>query len=122
MTASMPLRATLRRVGPGAVIMDLAGDINRDAEPTLNKSFSAATATGCPEVLVLNFAEAAYINSSGIALIIGLLARARQQACPVAACGLSDHYREIFEITRLSDFISIHTDERAALAHASESE
>lgn len=120
MTASMPLRATLRRVEPGAVIMDLAGDINRDAESTLQECFSAATATGRPAMLVLNFAEAAYINSSGIALIIGLLARARQQGCPVAVYGLSDHYREIFEITRLSDFVSIHTDEHAALADAPE--
>jgi anti-anti-sigma factor len=118
MTASMPLRATLRRIEPGAVIMDLAGDINRDAESTLQESFSAATAAGCPAMLVLNFAEAAYINSSGIALIIGLLARARQQGCPMAACGLSDHYRGIFEITRLSDFISIHNNEHAALANA----
>lgn len=117
MTASMPPRATLRRVERGAVIMDLAGDINREAEPILDETYSSATATSCPTMLVLNFADAAYINSSGIALIIGLLARARQQGCPVAACGLSDHYREIFEITRLSDFISIHPDEQAALAH-----
>jgi anti-anti-sigma factor len=88
MTASMPLRAMLRHVTAGAVIMDLAGDINRDAESTLQECFSAATATGCPALLVLNFSEAAYINSSGIALIIGLLAHARQQGCPVAACGL----------------------------------
>ncbi len=111
MTASMPLRATLRRVDPGVVIIDLVGDINRDAESTLEEAFSAAVTNGFPKMLVLNFAEAAYINSSGIALIIGVLARARQQACPVAACGLSDHYREICEITRLADFISIHSNE-----------
>jgi hypothetical protein len=34
----------------------------------------------------------------------------------VVAYGLSDHYQEIFEITRLSDFIAIFSDERAALA------
>ncbi len=32
------------------------------------------------------------------------------------AAGLSDHYREIFEITRLADFMRIFPDERAALA------
>jgi anti-anti-sigma factor len=48
-----------------------------------------------------------YINSTGIALIVGLLGKARAAEVPVAASGLSDHYREIFEITRLSDFITI---------------
>ena len=33
---------------------------------------------------------------------------------PVRACGLTDHYREIFEITRLSDFMLDLPDERRA--------
>jgi anti-anti-sigma factor len=102
-------------VHPDAVVVDLSGDINRDAEHALDQAFSAATATSHPRTIVLNFTDVAYINSSGIALIIGLLARAQQQRCTLAAFGLSDHYREIFEMTRLSDFIVIHTDERAAL-------
>jgi anti-anti-sigma factor len=102
-------------VEPDVVIVDLSGDINREAERALDQAFSDATAASHPTQVVLNFTEVAYINSSGIALIIGLLARARQQRCTVAAFGLSDHYREIFDITRLSDFIAIHPDERAAL-------
>jgi anti-anti-sigma factor len=96
------------------VIVDLSGDINRDAEGVLDQAFSDATGASHPTKLVLNFTEVVYVNSSGIALIIGLLARARQQRCTLAAFGLSDHYREIFEITRLSDFIAIYADERAA--------
>ena len=38
---------------------------------------------------------------------LGLLARARAAHRPIAAAGLSDHYREIFTITRLSDFMEI---------------
>ena len=68
--------------------------------------------------MVLNFADAGYINSTGIALIVGLLARARADGIEVRACGLSDHYREIFEITRLADFMRIKTDETSALAGA----
>ena len=41
-------------------------------------------------------------------------ARARAQGRPVSACGLSEHYREIFEITRLSDFMTILADEHDA--------
>ena len=40
-----------------------------------------------------------------------MLARARADARPVSARGLTEHYREIFEITRLSDFMTILADE-----------
>ena len=45
---------------------------------------------------------------------MGLLAQARTDGARSSAFGLSDHYREIFEITRLSDFMTI-TDDEAAL-------
>jgi anti-anti-sigma regulatory factor len=31
------------------------------------------------------------------------------------ACGLSEHFREIFRITRLSDYITLCTNEKRAL-------
>ena len=52
-----------------------------------------------------------YINSTGIALIVGVLAEARKAKRKVVACGLSGHYREIFQVTRLSDFMPIFADE-----------
>jgi anti-anti-sigma regulatory factor len=62
-----------------------------------------------------------YINSTGIALIVGLLARARASRRRLLAYGLSDHYVEIFNITRLSDFVSVLPDEKSALAEATAS-
>ena len=56
---------------------------------------------------MLDFSQVDYINSTGIALVVGLLAKARAAHIPLTAVGLSDHYREIFTITRLSDFIEI---------------
>ena len=60
--------------------------------------------------VVLDFAAVDYINSTGIALIVSVLARARAERRKVVACGLSPHYREIFDITRLSDFIELFPD------------
>jgi anti-sigma B factor antagonist len=56
---------------------------------------------------VLDFSNVEYINSTGIAVIVGLLARARANRQTLSARGLSEHYRQIFEITRLSDFMTI---------------
>ena len=62
---------------------------------------------GGPAAVVLDFAATDYINSSGLAVIVGLLAQARSTGIEIRAQGLSEHYREIFEITRLSDFMTI---------------
>lgn len=111
---SRPLRATTRTKQDIAVI-DLDGDIDGGADATLQAAYDAATRQGAGPVL-LNFSGVGYINSTGIALIVGLLARARKEKRPLLACGLSEHYREIFEITRLSDFMQTFTDENAAVA------
>ena len=87
-------------------VLDLRGEINSLADAALDAAYSVAEQANPPKI-VLNFAEVDYINSTGIALIVGLLARSRAAHRPIAATGLSDHYREIFTITRLSDFMEI---------------
>ncbi|HAH00010.1 MAG TPA: hypothetical protein DCL75_14420 [Ktedonobacter sp.] len=56
------------------------------------------------------------MNSSGIGLLVTLLIRINRQKQRMYAYGLSDHYRHIFEVTRLSDAIKIYDGESAALA------
>lgn len=109
--------ATVRIDGTKAVI-DLLGDINRAAEPVLADAYSEATAAGSQSVL-LNFAGTEFINSTGIAVIVGILARARQEQVTVSACGLTEHYEHIFEITRLADFMPMFPDEQAAFSGTS---
>ena len=111
------LDATLRHVpGPsGVVIIDLHGEIDSLAEEALNAAYAEANAHN-PTRLLLNFSDVDYINSTGIALIVGLLARARKSKQQLLICGLSDHYAEIFQITRLADFMRIFPDEASALA------
>lgn len=103
----------------GLSILDLTGVIDSEAQEKLNAAYAQAEALSTQRVL-LNFSEASYINSTGIALIVGLLAKARQSKRQLMTCGLSEHYREIFQITRLSDFMDILPDEesaRASLSH-----
>jgi anti-anti-sigma factor len=109
-------RAAVRR-RDGAAVVDLHGQIDRAAAGPLAAAYDQAAAQ-TPGAIVLNFEGIDYINSTGIALIVGLLARARAEHRTIGACGLSDHYREIFEITRLSDFMGIYADEDSAAAPA----
>jgi len=54
------------------------------------------------------------LNSTGIALIVELLAQARKSRKHLIVYGLSEHYLEVFQITRLSDFMDIYEDEANA--------
>ena len=99
------------------VVLDLAGDLRGDAREDLEAAYADA-ASREPQVVVLNLTDVGYIDSTGIALIVSLLARARRDGREVSAYGLTDHYREIFEITRLADFMAINPDEDSAVSGA----
>ena len=102
----------------GGVILDLRGEINGFAQEALDAAYAEADARDTKTIL-LNFERVDYINSTGIALIVGLLAKARASHKRLLAFGLSDHYVEIFEITRLSDFMSVFPDEESAMRETS---
>ena len=113
---AMTLAEAKVRQKDGAAVIDLTGDINGAAEPALTGGYEEAIKSD-PKKILINFGGAEYINSTGIALIVGLLARARKEGREVVACGLSEHYRHIFEITRLADFMHMYADEAAALSN-----
>jgi anti-anti-sigma factor len=108
--------ATVRNEGD-ATIIDMRGEINAFAEQALNRAYEDAQRDQ-PTCIMLNFTDVDYINSTGIALIVGLLAQARMNHIKLVTFGLSDHYLEIFNITRLADFMTIVHDETLALAEA----
>jgi|SRR5690242_15598748 anti-anti-sigma factor len=112
-----PLEAHVRQQH-GTAVIDLHGEINAFGAQALNLAYAEA-GRGNPAVVLLNFADVDYINSTGIALIVGLLANARAAHRRLIVCGLSEHYTEIFQITRLSDFMTMFPNEESALAGAS---
>jgi anti-sigma B factor antagonist len=108
-----PFQAQVR-TQPGSATLDLTGEINAFAEAELNEAYTKAESSN-PTKIILNFKDVRYINSTGIALIVALLARARKAHRQMVVFGLSDHYVEIFQITRLADFMTIYADEASAL-------
>jgi anti-sigma B factor antagonist len=78
-------------------------------------AYTRASESGV-RAIVLSFAQLDYMNSGGIGLLVTLLVRAQRQRQRVLAFGLSDHYRQIFELTRLDEAVGIHDSEEDALA------
>jgi anti-sigma B factor antagonist len=111
------LKASVRQER-GGTVLDLRGEINGIAQDALNAAYAEAEAKD-PGAILLNFEGVDYIDSAGIVLIGHLLAKARASKRRLLAYGLSDHYLEIFNITRLSDFVSVLPNEESALSEAS---
>ena len=96
-------------------LISLMGTIDGGAEAALDAAYSGCADQKARSV-ALDFTDVDYINSTGIALLVSLLASARRDGRPVLAWGLTDHYREIFQITRLADFLEVVADEQSARA------
>jgi anti-sigma B factor antagonist len=102
-----------RKVG----ILDIRGEINAFAENALMDAYTEAS-TGDAKAILLNFNGLQYMNSSGIGLLVTLLIRVKRQNQRLMAYGLNEHYKQIFELTRLNEAITIFEDEDDALAAA----
>lgn len=107
----------VRHTGGQVAVVDIKGEVTAACEPVLMSAYEEASSAGAARVL-LNFAGLEYMNSGGIGMLVTLLVRAGRQRQQLAACGLSEHYREIFELTRLDEAIAIYADEAAALSDA----
>ena len=108
------LTTTVRRVSSTVTVIDIQGDITAQAEETLMTAYTQANDNGAGAI-VLNFDGLDYMNSSGIGLLVTMLIRAQREKQQLLAYGLSEHYQQIFELTRLNEAIGIYEDEAAAL-------
>src|SRR5918992_989086 len=105
----MPDAATslnVRAAGDGVRVIDIEGDITAQSEDVLMDAYGRASSEGV-KAIILNFTALDYMNSGGIGLLVTLLVRAQRQHQRVLAYGLSDHYRQIFELTRLDEAVGI---------------
>ena len=111
----MSLTVTTRSVGSVAVA-GLTGDLDRAADGPLAELEAQLDGVSG---LVLDFTDTGFIASSGLALLVRLVRSAAAAGVAVAAVGLDDHYRHVFEITRLDSVMTVTDDDEAALAAVS---
>ena len=107
----------VRRIDEAASIIDIQGEITARSEQQLMEAYARASGPQT-RVVILNFVQLDYMNSGGIGLLVTMLVRANRQKQKLCAYGLNEHYRQIFELTRLDEAIAIYDDERAAVAGA----
>ncbi len=111
------IKMSVRRQSPTVSIIVIEGDVTGAVEDVLMEAYKEAS-TPAARTIILNFDGLEYMNSSGIGLLVTLLIRANRQKQRLLACGLSEHYQHIFELTRLTDVIGVYGTEDEAVAAA----
>lgn len=105
----------VRKVSATTAILDIQGEVTGFAEDALMEAYNRASSQGA-RIIALNFSNLDYMNSSGIGLLVTLLVRVQRQKQQLRAFGLSEHYQQIFELTRLNEAIGIYATEASATA------
>jgi anti-anti-sigma factor len=104
---------TRLREEPRLVVLELSGDLTTFAHEPLMRAYREAAQTGTDNIL-LNLAGVGYLNSAGIAAIIGVIGEARRADQRVLLTGLTPHYQTVFEMMGLTTYAPVFASEDAA--------
>jgi anti-sigma B factor antagonist len=110
-------KVQIRKADEESCILDVEGELTAFAEDALMAAYNQAC-TDKVRSIILNFDRLEFMSSSGIGLLVTLLIRAQRQQQHLLAYGLSEHYRQIFGLTRLNEAIAIYASEAEALSAA----
>lgn len=102
---STDLTLEIETLGDTAVL-HLHGDLTTFAEEVVEPHIHELIESGCRRA-VFDFSDVEYINSPGIAILIQVVSLMRENGGTVAAFGLNDHYRKIFRMVGLNQYIEI---------------
>jgi anti-sigma B factor antagonist len=103
-----------RRIDDATCVLEVHGEVTAASEKALTEGYSEAS-TPATRAVIVDFSGLDYMNSGGIGLLVTMLVRANRQKQRLLAYGLNDHYRQIFELTRLDEAIGIHDTEQGAV-------
>jgi anti-sigma B factor antagonist len=115
--AQAQVKMDVRKMSDKVSVIDVEGELTAFAEGVLMDAYNQAS-DGRVRAIILNFEDLEYMNSSGIGLLVTLLIRINRERQKLLTYGLSEHYRNIFQITRLDDAIGIYDSEEEAVRAA----
>jgi anti-anti-sigma factor len=92
----------------------IKGDVTAITGEAIEKAYQKVSADGAKKIL-LCFDRESYINSGGIAILIGIAAESKEKSQIIRITGLSDHFQKIFHIVGLTKYTQIFPSEESAL-------
>jgi len=110
----------LSALNKSTVLITLDGVLNADSEEGLKRTSEDTIQQGMKNI-ILNFFLVDHMNSAGASTLVKLAASAKRQKIKLFAFGLNKRYQEIFDLTGLSEGITVLSetaDELGGLAEA----
>ncbi|HEY3265702.1 MAG TPA: STAS domain-containing protein [Armatimonadota bacterium] len=68
-------------------------------------------------LIIVNLDGLDYIDSAGLGVLVGTLARLREREGELAVVCHSPRIRRVFDITKLTQLLTMYDDEESALSH-----
>jgi anti-anti-sigma factor len=100
--------------GAPIVVLRFSGDITSASKGAVLGTYEALPKES--KRILLDFSNAEYMNSSGIALIIQMLIQAGKAGQSVQTFGLSSHFRKVFTMVGMTKYTKLYSDEPTACA------
>ena len=98
-----------------STVLELTGEIDLHSSGPLRSELKACSDAQTP-VLLIDFKRVGYIDSSGLAILIGYLKDAAKFGGKLALFGLEKKVSTLFELVRLDQLFVIADDQEEALA------
>ncbi len=95
-------------------ILQIKGDVTAITGESIEEAYQKITTAGAKKLLFY-FDQDGYINSGGIAILIGITSESRKNEQKIRMTGLSSHFQKIFNMVGLTKYTDIFPTEELAL-------
>ena len=99
-----------------ATVVTLSGELDAYDAPALREAFGEVTRAGAVGVVVLDLSRVAFLDSTALGTMVGLLRRVREAGGELRVVLPETSARRIFEVTALDRALDVRPSRDAALA------
>ena len=108
------IEITADKNGP-VCILCFKGDVTSLSDEAINAAYAALDLGEKPR-LVIDFTETRYINSAGIATLVGMVSSMTKKKGTLRFAGMAPHYRRVAQIVGITDYVAFYDTVADALA------
>ncbi len=98
----------------GVRVLYLSGQINAFSDKDISETYEEIEFDNIPK-LIVNFENIEYINSAGVATLIGIVTDIVRKKGILKFVGLAPHYKRVVEIVGITDYVGLHDTVEEAL-------
>ncbi len=99
----------------GKRVCAVQGDIDLYSAPELHRTWLAHVAKPQPAPFIIDMSGAAYLDSSGIGVLVHILADAKKRNIPFCLCGVRGMAEKLLKLARMDSILPIERDLDAAI-------